>query len=151
MASASVCVSRGNCLLPLGEPLQDQQVDWSRLLSNYCSVLDLRACEILCAHFKRRVSVSYSSLTFLYANSAGFQSQTFRGLVFLVQDLQAKEPNMQLGPLAPWGKLLQLWLSSHLLGIYLDVWVLTLPCLHSSCPFCFGLFFISLRVESLFC
>ena len=41
------------------------------------------------------------------------QRQTFWRLIFPVLDLQAREPNVGLGPLTPWGVYLQLQLSSH--------------------------------------
>ena len=64
-------------------------------------VLGLGVCEILCAHFKSRVSVSYSLLALLYSSPIGLQSQMVPGLVFLVQDSQPGEPEVGLGPLVP--------------------------------------------------
>ena len=68
------------------------------------SGLGLRAYEILHAPFKSRVSVSHSPLALWYVNPAHFQSQTFWGLTFLVQNPQAGEPDVGLWPLALWGE-----------------------------------------------
>ena len=67
------------------------------------SALGLRAREILHAPFKSRVSVSYSPVALLNISPAGFQSQVFWGLIFLLQDHWAGEPDVGLGSLAPWG------------------------------------------------
>ena len=70
--------------------------------------LDPGACEILCAPFKNGVSIYHNSLGVLKLSSAGFQSQTFWGHSFPVQDPQAEEPSVGFTPLALWGEHLQL-------------------------------------------
>lgn len=87
-----------SCLLPLWEALQDQQTQALFKLLSLCWDLE---CEILCAHFKSRVSVSYSPLALLYSSPIGLQSQMVPELVFLVQDYQPGEPEVGLGPLVP--------------------------------------------------
>ena len=72
------------------------------------SALGLGMCEILHVPFKTRVSVSYSPLAVLYASPTGLENQTFSGLIFLMQNRQAGEPNVGLGLLTPWGGPLQL-------------------------------------------
>ena len=72
------------------------------------SALGPRAYEILCAPFKSGISISHIPLGLLKVSPAGLQSQKFWGLVFPVQDSQAGEPNVGLGPLTPWGESLQL-------------------------------------------
>ena len=47
---------------------------------------------------------SDSSPALPHASSPDLQSQMFWGLVFLVQDPRAGEPDVGLGSLAPWGK-----------------------------------------------
>ena len=65
-------------------------------------------CEMLCKSSKSGIFVSYSLLAFLHKGSAGLQSQKFRGLILLVQDPWAGEPDVRVRPLAPWGEPLQL-------------------------------------------
>lgn len=55
--------------------------------------------QFLCESFENGVSVLYSPLALLYASSTGHQSYMFWELVFPVQDPQAGDPNMELGPL----------------------------------------------------
>ena len=50
------------------------------------SSLGLGACEILCAPFKSGTSISHSPLPLPKVSPFELQSQTFWGLVFLVQD-----------------------------------------------------------------
>ena len=64
------------------------------------SSLGPRACEILYVPFKSLVSISHNPLGLLKASPADQQSQTFWGLVFLVQDPQARELDVGLRPLA---------------------------------------------------
>ena len=72
------------------------------------SALGPQVCEILCVPFDSGVSISHSPLTPPKISPTGFQSQTFCGLIFPVQNSGAGEPNVGLGPLAPWGEPLQL-------------------------------------------
>ena len=57
--------------------------------------------EILCGPFKSGVSISHSPLTLPKVRPDGFQSQTFWGLIFMVQNPQAGEPSVGLGSHAP--------------------------------------------------
>ena len=110
------------------------------------SALGLRACEILCVPFKSGVSVPYSHLALPNVKPTGFQSQVFWGLVFPIRDLQAGEPDMRIGPLAPGGEPLQLWLSPCLFVADPGVWVLTVLHLCSSYPSHCDSLFVSLIV-----
>ena len=78
------------------------------------SVLCPWACEILCAPFKSGVSISHSPLGLPKVSPAGLQSQTFWGLIFLVQVPQAGDHDVGFRCLAPWGEPLQLQLFSRL-------------------------------------
>ena len=84
-----------------------------------------------------------------YVILADHQSHTFWGLIFLLQDPLAREPNVGLGPLPPWGGTLHLLLFSHLWVAYTGVWVLTILCLHPSYPTHCSSFFIPLIVENI--
>ena len=53
-------------------------------------------------------SISRSFLGLLKVSPTVLQSQMFWGLVFLMQDPRAGEPNVELRPLAPLGERLQL-------------------------------------------
>ena len=89
------------CLLPLQRTLQDQQVDLFQA-SNCCLfVLGLGASEILPVSIKSRVSVSCSPPALLNMGPAGFQSQEFCELYFLVHDPLAEESHTGLRPLLP--------------------------------------------------
>ena len=61
------------------------------------SSLGLGACEILCVPLKSGLSISYSPLALPKVSTTGFQSQTFWGLIFLVQDPQARSWGAQCG------------------------------------------------------
>ena len=63
-----------------------------------------RVCEILCVHFKTGVSISHSALAVPKVSPTGLQSQTFWGLMFLMQNCWAGEPDVRLRSLAPWGE-----------------------------------------------
>ena len=54
------------------------------------------ACEILCVPFKSEVSISPSPVGLLQLSPAGLQFQMLWGLVFLVPDLWAGEPDIWL-------------------------------------------------------
>ena len=71
------------------------------------SALGPKVCEPLRAPFNRRVSVPHSPLTLRKVSPAGFQSQIFWGLIFLVLDPWAGDLSVGLRPLAPWGEALQ--------------------------------------------
>ena len=97
------------------------------------------------------------SLCFLQSSSspeispAGFQSQTFWGFIFPVQDPQAGGPSVELRPLAPWGEPLWLWYSSCLWFADPGVWVLDIPYLcpsylSSLCSWLWKIFSASLQV-----
>ena len=58
--------------------------------------------------FRSGVCISSSPLGVPKVSLAVLQSHMFWGLTFLVQELQAGEPDVELGPLAPWGETLQL-------------------------------------------
>lgn len=57
------------------------------------------ACEILCGPFKCGVWSSHHPLVLPKVSPTGFQSQTFLGLIFLVQGPQAGKSNVRLRPL----------------------------------------------------
>ena len=86
VAATSIDVPRVSlsCLLPLQEDLQDQQVGLIqvpfKLLPLHWESEHVRFC--MCP--LRVESDSSSPLALLYASPAGFQSQTFWGLFFLV-------------------------------------------------------------------
>ena len=91
LAIARVCIPRVsfNCLLPLLEALQDQQVGLIHVpfeVPFMVSAMGLRVCEILCVPFKSRVSISHHPLAPLKVSSTGFQSQMLWGLKFLLQN-----------------------------------------------------------------
>ena len=66
-----------------------------------------------------------------------------------MQDPQAAESGVGLGPLTPWAEPLQLRLSSDLWVAYPRLYVLTLCVCHcSSYQSCCGSFFISLVMEN---
>ena len=58
------------------------------------SALGPSLCEILCAPFESRVSISYSPLALRKVSPTGLQSPMFWKLFFLVQDPQAGKPNV---------------------------------------------------------
>ena len=110
MASASVCVSRGSCscLLPLGEALQDQQVGMTQApfkLLPLCWILEHAR---FCMHPLRAESLFPTALQLSHMQVPLAFKARHSGVVCLVQDLQAEEPDVGLGPLALWGELLQL-------------------------------------------
>ena len=76
------------------------------------SALGPGVCEILWVPFKSGVAISHSSLTLWKVSPAGFQSQTFWGLIFLVQDPWAGDLSVGLRPLAPWEEALQFWFAT---------------------------------------
>ena len=63
--------------------------------------------ETLWVPFKSGVSISHSPLPLWKVSPAGFQSQIFWGLIFLVLDPWAGDLSVGLRPLAPWGEALQ--------------------------------------------
>ena len=65
-------------------------------------------CEILCEPFKSGVSISHSPLSLPKVIPTGLQSQTSGGLSSWCRTPRAREPDIGLRPLAPWGKPLQL-------------------------------------------
>ena len=70
------------------------------------SALGIRVCEILYEPFKS--SISFSPPVLLYTSPTGFQRQTVWGFIFLMQDLQARKPDVGLRLFTPWGEPLQL-------------------------------------------
>ena len=72
------------------------------------SALGPGVCEILWVPFMSGISISHSSLPLWKLSPAGFQSQIFWGLIFLVPDPWAGDLSAGLRPLAPWGEALQL-------------------------------------------
>lgn len=110
-ATGNVYVPRGNpsCLLPLQEALQDHQVHLAQASFKLLALcLCLEHERFLHVLFKSRVSVSYSPLALPHTSAAGLQNQAFWGLVFMVQDSQAREPDTGLQPLTFGQELLQL-------------------------------------------
>lgn len=77
-----------------------------------------------------------------------FQSQTFWGLIVLVQDPYTGKASVGLRPIAPGDEPLQLLLTSCLWMAHSGVRAL---CLHLSYPSHFDSSFISLFAEVLFC
>ena len=69
--------------------------------------LGSRTCQILCAPFKSQVSVSPSPLSLRKLSLADLQSQMLWGLVFLVLDSWAAEPDVGPRTLTPVGEPLQ--------------------------------------------
>ena len=67
------------------------------------SALGLGTCGILHVPFKSRVCFLRPS-SFLNLSPDSFQCQMFWEPVFPVQDAQAREPDMGVRPLAPWGE-----------------------------------------------
>ena len=63
--------------------------------------------EALCVPFESKVSISPSPVGLLQLSPIGLQSQMLWGLVFLVPDPQAGEPDMELRTLIPVGEPLQ--------------------------------------------
>ena len=90
------------CLLPLQQMLLDQQMHLlhiqSRCFANYCFLLGHGVSETVHKAFKRGISVSYSTLSPL---DGGFLSQTFWGLVSLVQIPGVRMPDIEHQSLAP--------------------------------------------------
>ena len=64
-------------------------------------------CETLCAPSKSGVSTSPSPVELLQSSLPGLQSQMSLGLLPLMSDPQAGEPNVELRTLTPVGELLQ--------------------------------------------
>ena len=64
-------------------------------------------CKTLCASSKNGVSASPSPVELLQSSPAGLQSQMLWGLLPLMPDPQAGEPDMGLRTLTPVGELLQ--------------------------------------------
>ena len=98
MATARISIPRGSssCLLPPQEAIQDQQMGLTQAPFNL-----LPLCwDLKCVRFNicplRAESVSYSSLALLDISPAGFQSQMFWGLIFLMQEPWAGEPDVGL-------------------------------------------------------
>lgn len=65
------------------------------------SPLGLGTYEILCVPFMNEVSISPGSSRLPKLSPAGLQSQILWGFIFLVQDLQAGEPNVEFRTLIP--------------------------------------------------
>ena len=153
MAACRVCLPKGSlsaCCLSRRISKMAKCV-WPRLLSNSCLDTETQSRWEFCMCPLRAESVSKSPPALLNTSSTGFQSQTFWGLPFLVQDPQAGEPNVGVRPLAPWVGHLGLWYSSCLWVADLGVRVLTISFLSPSYPSHCGSFFISLIVENIFC
>ena len=68
------------------------------------SALGPGACEILCASFESRVSISYSPLALPKVSLTGHYSQTSGELVFPKQDPQVGDPSVGLGPPRSFGE-----------------------------------------------
>ena len=115
------------------------------------SALGLRESKFVCNPLKNRVSVSHTPPALPDISPTGFQTQILWVFIFPVQVSQAGEPDVELRPLAPqWGPL-WLWYPSCLWVAKPGVWVLIRPHLCPSYPSQWGLFFISLGIENLFC
>ena len=70
---------------PLQKALQDQQVVWPRLLSNYCPCTGIQSMwDFFC--MSRVESLFLQPLALSFASSSSLHSQMFWGLIFLVQD-----------------------------------------------------------------
>ena len=98
------------------------------------------AHETLCALSKSGVSVSPSPVEFLRSNPAGLQSQMLCGLLLLLPDPQAGEPDVGLRTFTPVGELL--WYNFPVCGSptqqVRDLILLQLcPLLPSHCGFFF--------------
>ena len=92
------------CPLPLWETIQDQQVRLTqspfKLLLFPWVLEHVRFC--VCP--LRVETISHGSLALLKLSSSGFQSQTFWGLVFLVQDPHAGDHDVELRSLTLWAE-----------------------------------------------
>ena len=75
---------------------------------DYCFCSGSRSVRFCVHPFKSEDSISPSPLGLPKLSLAALQSQMLRGLVFLVQDPWAGEPNMGLRTLTTLGELLQL-------------------------------------------
>ena len=81
------------------------------------SRVGLRACDILCMPFKSTASVSHSPPAVPNTNPICLQRPVFWALIFLVQDPQAKEPDVGLRPPCALGRtfamviILLLWVT----------------------------------------
>ena len=100
-----VCVPRRvpSCLLIVQKALQDQLVSLTRLLSNICICTGTQGMWDFLATL-RVASVSYRLFTLLFSCPTGLQSQIFWGLIFLIQDLWAGEPDIGLRLLTFFGE-----------------------------------------------
>ena len=92
----------------LGGSPRSESVSNSSSFQVTASALGFGMYEVLCAPFKCWVSVSYSPLALLYTSPTGLENQMFEGLIFLVQDPWAGEPDEWLRPLTPLREPLQL-------------------------------------------
>lgn len=108
MAAASVYIARVICshLLPLWGTLQDKQVGLTQG-PNKLLLLPwvLEHVRFLCVPF--RCGISYFPPPSMSPKSkpGGLQSQMLWGPIFLVQKTQAREPDVELKPLAAWENL----------------------------------------------
>lgn len=68
------------------------------------SSLGLRTCELVVAPFKSESLFPIAHWVYWNLSSAGLQSQTSWGLIFLGQDPWVWEPDVEMGTLAPWGE-----------------------------------------------
>lgn len=94
-----------SCLLSLQEALQAQQVGLTQAPLKGLPLCF--SCEVLCAHL-RVESLIPVALSSPIHKPCWFSKPDVWGLIFPVQDLRAAEPDVELGPLVPWGGLLQL-------------------------------------------
>lgn len=96
-------------LLPLQEAFQDQQMGLTQDPYITLSELGLRFVGKILSEVSGSYSPCFPILKPHWSSNPGFWE-----LIFLLQDLQTRELDVGLTPLAPWGKPLQLWLSFYL-------------------------------------
>ena len=140
MAASSIFVPRGISTFFL--TLQDQQVSLTQASLKLLSLFWNLEHVTFCAHFKSQIFVSYISLAFPNLVPTVFQRH-----MFCYRTTKDEDPNISLGSLVFWKRLLQLWYYSHQCVTDLIVGVLTILyfCLFylSLC----GAFFMSLKVK----
>ena len=93
------------------------------------SALSFGGCEILRVPFKSDISIFHIPLGFLKESHIGLQSQMTWGLLFLVQDPWAEEPNVQLQLLLRENLCNRVGRSSHIMGLDHTMSLLLLPIL----------------------
>ena len=132
---------QGNLHFPLASQRSASESD-SSSFEAATSILELEKYDVLGMHFKSQISVSYSSLAFPNLVPTVFQRQ-----IFCYRTTKDEHPNVGLGSLALWKRLLQLWYYSLQWVTDLVVGVLTILYFCLSYLTLCGAFFMSLKVK----